>query len=151
MKVIDSGWTEPAVSATVVGVEDDVALGAGVIEGAGEAVAGGVGRCTIGVLQPASSTIAATPPSRKASMVTVERACRYCVTRSSPQSGRAGAPIRTRTTHRGDNTVLAGIDLEVDRGSVFALLGPNGAGKTTMVRILGTLTRADAGEVRVVG
>jgi ABC-2 type transport system ATP-binding protein len=51
----------------------------------------------------------------------------------------------------GDNTVLAGIDLEVDRGSVFALLGPNGAGKTTMVRILATLTRADAGEVRVAG
>ena len=51
----------------------------------------------------------------------------------------------------GANTVLAGIDLEVDRGSVFALLGPNGAGKTTMVRILATLTRADAGEVRVAG
>ena len=47
-------------------------------------------------------------------------------------------------THRlrksyGSGPVLDGIDLRVDRGSVFALLGPNGAGKTTTVRILATL------------
>lgn len=49
----------------------------------------------------------------------------------------------------GDNTVLDGIDFEVPRGTVYALLGPNGAGKTTTVRILATLDRADAGEIRV--
>ncbi|MGW2331219.1 ATP-binding cassette domain-containing protein [Streptomyces sp. NPDC001700] len=48
-------------------------------------------------------------------------------------------------------TVLAGIDLSVARGSVFALLGPNGAGKTTTVRILSTLTSPDAGHARVAG
>jgi ABC-2 type transport system ATP-binding protein len=47
--------------------------------------------------------------------------------------------------------VLSGIDLRVARGSVYALLGPNGAGKTTTVRILATLTRADAGQARVAG
>jgi ABC-2 type transport system ATP-binding protein len=47
--------------------------------------------------------------------------------------------------------VLAGVDLEVERGRVFALLGPNGAGKTTAVRILATLVRADAGRARVAG
>jgi ABC-2 type transport system ATP-binding protein len=47
--------------------------------------------------------------------------------------------------------VLAGVDLRVQRGSVFALLGPNGAGKTTTVRILATLIRADAGQARVAG
>jgi ABC-2 type transport system ATP-binding protein len=47
--------------------------------------------------------------------------------------------------------VLAGIDLRVERGSVFALLGPNGAGKTTTVRILATLVRPDAGQARVAG
>jgi hypothetical protein len=47
--------------------------------------------------------------------------------------------------------VLAGVDLQVERGSVFALLGPNGAGKTTTVRILATLVRADAGPARVAG
>jgi ABC-2 type transport system ATP-binding protein len=51
----------------------------------------------------------------------------------------------------GGHVVLGGIDLSVPEGSVFALLGPNGAGKTTMVRILATLSAADAGEVRVAG
>jgi len=51
----------------------------------------------------------------------------------------------------GQVRVLAGVDLGVPRGIVFALLGPNGAGKTTTVRILATLTRADAGQARVAG
>jgi ABC-2 type transport system ATP-binding protein len=51
----------------------------------------------------------------------------------------------------GDTPVLAGVDIRVRRGSVFALLGPNGAGKTTTVRILSTLLRADGGEARVAG
>ncbi|MDD9383009.1 ATP-binding cassette domain-containing protein [Streptomyces sp. ZAF1911] len=51
----------------------------------------------------------------------------------------------------GDKTVLAGIDLSIPAGSVFALLGPNGAGKTTVVKILSTLITADGGQVRVGG
>ncbi len=51
----------------------------------------------------------------------------------------------------GDARVLDGLDLRVPCGSVFALLGPNGAGKTTTVRILATLSRADAGQARVAG
>jgi ABC-2 type transport system ATP-binding protein len=51
----------------------------------------------------------------------------------------------------GDVRVLAGVDLAVRRGSVFALLGPNGAGKTTTVKILATLIAADAGRARVAG
>ncbi len=47
--------------------------------------------------------------------------------------------------------VLRGVDLEVDRGSIFALLGSNGAGKTTLVKILSTLLRADAGTASVNG
>src|SRR5689334_9699060 len=50
-----------------------------------------------------------------------------------------------------DHAVLRGVDLTVPVGTVYALLGPNGAGKTTMVRILSTLTTADAGEARVAG
>ncbi|MCM3921048.1 ATP-binding cassette domain-containing protein [Frankia sp. AiPs1] len=51
----------------------------------------------------------------------------------------------------GSTSVLDHFDLRVPRGGVFALLGPNGAGKTTTVRILATLTRADAGRIRVAG
>jgi len=51
----------------------------------------------------------------------------------------------------GEHLVLDGIDLQVRPGTVFALLGPNCAGKTTVVRIMSTLTGADAGRVEVVG
>ncbi|WP_460796992.1 ATP-binding cassette domain-containing protein [Microbacterium sp. GXF0217] len=51
----------------------------------------------------------------------------------------------------GDHVVLAGIDLTVAPGEVFALLGPNGAGKTTAINILTTLTRPDSGAVSVGG
>ncbi|MFI7387258.1 ATP-binding cassette domain-containing protein [Streptomyces sp. NPDC049813] len=47
--------------------------------------------------------------------------------------------------------VVAGVDLTVPAGTVYALLGPNGAGKTTTVRILSTLLPPDAGEARVAG
>jgi ABC-2 type transport system ATP-binding protein len=51
----------------------------------------------------------------------------------------------------GDATVLAGIDVRVEPGTVLALLGPNGAGKTTLVRILSTLVGPDSGTVRIQG
>ena len=51
----------------------------------------------------------------------------------------------------GQVTALDGVDLTVPAGSLTALLGPNGAGKTTLVRIIATLSRPDAGTVRVLG
>src|SRR5581483_3779865 len=49
----------------------------------------------------------------------------------------------------GSTVALAGLDITVERGTVFGLLGRNGAGKTTLVRILATLLRPDAGHVYV--
>jgi ABC-2 type transport system ATP-binding protein len=51
----------------------------------------------------------------------------------------------------GSTKALAGVDLEVQAGTVLGLLGRNGAGKTTLVRILSTLLRPDAGSVHIAG
>ena len=51
----------------------------------------------------------------------------------------------------GDLRAVDGIDLDVPRGMIFAILGPNGAGKTTLMRMLATLTHADAGTASVMG
>jgi oleandomycin transport system ATP-binding protein len=51
----------------------------------------------------------------------------------------------------GATRALAGVDLQVASGQVFALLGPNGAGKTTIVRVLATLLKPDSGQARVCG
>ncbi len=55
------------------------------------------------------------------------------------------------TKSYGTTQVLEGIDLGIERGSVFALLGPNGAGKTTTIRILSTLAAPTAGSAHVAG
>ncbi|HEV7661150.1 MAG TPA: ABC transporter ATP-binding protein [Allosphingosinicella sp.] len=46
---------------------------------------------------------------------------------------------------------VAGVDLTIAAGEVFALLGPNGAGKTTTVEILEGFTARDSGTVSVLG
>ncbi|CAN5190522.1 daunorubicin resistance protein DrrA family ABC transporter ATP-binding protein [soil metagenome] len=55
------------------------------------------------------------------------------------------------TKRFGKTQALAGIDLEVEQGTVLGVLGPNGAGKTTAVRILATLLRPDAGTATIAG
>lgn len=47
--------------------------------------------------------------------------------------------------------VLKGITLEVKRGELISIVGASGAGKTTLLQIMGTLSRADSGELVIDG
>ena len=54
----------------------------------------------------------------------------------------------TGLNHRyGERAILENINLNVDRGEVFALIGPTGAGKTTLLRIIDLLEVPGAGEI----
>ena len=51
----------------------------------------------------------------------------------------------------GERYVLKGVNLEVDRGDVFALIGPTGAGKTTLIRLLDLLETPASGRIYIDG
>lgn len=51
----------------------------------------------------------------------------------------------------GEKTVVDDISFNVRQEEVFELLGPNGAGKTTTLRMMTTLLKADAGQVKIFG
>jgi len=59
--------------------------------------------------------------------------------------------VKNLSKRYGEVSALDGIDLEVERGTVFGLLGPNGAGKTTAVRVLATIVKPDGGRAEVLG
>ena len=49
----------------------------------------------------------------------------------------------------GAKRVLAGVDLDLERGGFLLVTGPNGAGKTTLLRLCAGLLAPTAGELRV--
>ncbi|MFJ2556119.1 MULTISPECIES: ATP-binding cassette domain-containing protein [unclassified Streptomyces] len=65
--------------------------------------------------------------------------------------GDTGFEVEGLTRRFGRTVAVDGVSLSAPRGHVLGLLGPNGAGKTTVVRVLATLLRPDAGQVRVAG
>ncbi len=63
-----------------------------------------------------------------------------------------GTPIvRIENLHKryGDNEVLKGVSLEVDKGEVVVIIGPSGTGKSTLLRCVNLLSRPDSGRVWV--
>src|SRR5271168_190906 len=71
-----------------------------------------------------------------------------------PAEERARGPaisLRGVVKRYGSIVAVDGLDLEVPAGVCFGLLGPNGAGKSTTMRMLTGQTRADAGEIAVLG
>lgn len=54
-------------------------------------------------------------------------------------------------TYQGGFQALTDVDLEIEKGEIFALLGPNGAGKTTLISIVCGIVTATAGKVTVDG
>ena len=53
--------------------------------------------------------------------------------------------------HYGEREALSGVSLSLAAGQTLVVFGPNGAGKTTLLRVLATLLRPHAGEMRVLG
>jgi len=71
------------------------------------------------------------------------------MTENSMTQSRTDAIVRIRGLKKafGDNEVLRGVDLEVDKGEVVVILGPSGSGKSTLLRCVNRLEEPTGGEV----
>ncbi|MFF8563116.1 ABC transporter ATP-binding protein [Streptomyces albidoflavus] len=69
----------------------------------------------------------------------------------TPKAAVPAARVRGLWKRFGQQTAVAGIDLELPAGKFIGLVGPNGAGKTTTLSMVTGLLRPDEGTVEVVG
>ncbi|MFI5004654.1 MAG: heme ABC exporter ATP-binding protein CcmA [Solirubrobacterales bacterium] len=67
------------------------------------------------------------------------------------EDGGAALELQGLTRLYGEREALADVSLSLGGGQTLVVLGPNGAGKTTLLRVLATLLRPHAGDVRVLG
>lgn len=51
----------------------------------------------------------------------------------------------------GNVDVIKGIDLHIDKGEIVTIVGASGAGKSTLLQIIGTLEKADKGDISING
>ena len=59
--------------------------------------------------------------------------------------------VRGARVALGGHEALAGVDLDVERGTTVAVLGPSGSGKSTLLRAIAGLQRLDDGSVMLGG
>ncbi len=63
----------------------------------------------------------------------------------------AAIEVEGLARHYGEREALGDVSLSLAEGQTLVVFGPNGAGKTTLLRVLATLLRPHAGNVRVLG
>ncbi len=63
----------------------------------------------------------------------------------------AALEVEGLARHYGEREALSDVSLSLQEGRTLVVFGPNGAGKTTLLRVLATLLRPHAGDVRVLG
>src|SRR5919112_5991264 len=63
----------------------------------------------------------------------------------------AAIKVRDLAKRFGNERILKGLDLTVDRGEIFGLIGPSGSGKSTFLRTLTGYLSPSEGEVEVLG
>ncbi|MFZ0323076.1 MAG: ABC transporter ATP-binding protein [Actinomycetes bacterium] len=66
-------------------------------------------------------------------------------------SASSAVVVNDLTVVRGGQTVLRGLDLTVERGTVTGLLGPSGSGKSTLMRALVGVQVVESGSITVLG
>jgi lipoprotein-releasing system ATP-binding protein len=61
--------------------------------------------------------------------------------------------LKARSIHKsyGQLEILKGVDLDVKKGEIVTIVGQSGAGKSTLLNIIGTLDRADSGQLAIGG
>lgn len=57
--------------------------------------------------------------------------------------------LELKNVHKsfGENKILKGVNLRVERGDIIVILGPSGSGKTTLLRCINFLERAEKGTI----
>ena len=75
------------------------------------------------------------------------------MTQTAPAGDGAQPILELRDVHLsyGENKILKGIDLTVQRGEVLVIIGPSGGGKSSMLRTINQLQPIDRGEILLEG